>query len=56
MKLGPRIILKLFLNFNAFQPQYSYQLYSYKKNEFTCFLFYKEPLSNLASFIAANNK
>ena len=32
MKVGPGIILKLFLNFSNFEPQYSYRLYSYKKS------------------------
>ena len=31
MKLEPYIILKLFLYFNDFEPQYSYKLYSYEK-------------------------
>ena len=31
MKPERRIILKLFLNFNDFEPQYSYKLCSYKK-------------------------
>ena len=31
MKVEPGIILKLFLNFSNFEPQYSYRLYSYKK-------------------------
>ena len=31
MKLEARIILKLFLNFSDFEPQYSYKLHSYKK-------------------------
>ena len=30
MKLEPRIILKLFLNFSDSEPEYSYKLYSYK--------------------------
>ena len=29
MKLEPRIIFKIFLNINDFEPQYSYKLYSY---------------------------
>ena len=32
MKLEPRIIPKLFLNFNDFKPQYSYKLHLIKKN------------------------
>ena len=31
MKVEPGNILKLFLNFSNFEPQYSYRLYSYKK-------------------------
>ena len=31
MKVEPGDILKLFLNFSNFEPQYSYRLYSYKK-------------------------
>ena len=31
MKVEPGNILKLFLNFSNFEPQYSYKLYSYKK-------------------------
>ena len=31
MKLDPRIILQLFLNFSDFERQYSYKLYSYKR-------------------------
>ena len=31
MKIEPGNILKLFLNFSNFEPQYSYRLYSYKK-------------------------
>ena len=31
MKLEPRIILNLLLNFSDFDPRYSYKLYSYKK-------------------------
>ena len=30
MKVEPGNILKLFLNFSNFEPQYSYRLYSYK--------------------------
>ena len=33
MKVEPCNILKLFLNFSNFEPQYSYRLYSYKKKE-----------------------
>ena len=33
MKVEPGNILKLFLNFSNFEPQYSYRLYSYKKKE-----------------------
>ena len=35
MKLEPRIILRLFLNFSDFEPQYSYELYSYKKRVYS---------------------
>ena len=31
MKLEPRILLQLFLNFSDFEPQYSCKLYFYKK-------------------------
>ena len=31
IKLEPRSILKLFLDFSDFEPQYSYKLFSYKK-------------------------
>ena len=31
MKLEPRMILKFVLNFNEFEPWYSYKLYSYKR-------------------------
>ena len=31
MMVEPGNILKLFLNFGNFEPQYSYRLYSYKK-------------------------
>ena len=31
MKVEPGNILKLFLKFSNFEPQYSYRLYSYKK-------------------------
>ena len=31
MKVEPGNILKLFLNFSNFEPQYSYRHYSYKK-------------------------
>ena len=33
MKVEPGNILKLFLHFSNFEPQYSYRLYSYKKKE-----------------------
>ena len=33
MKVELGNILKLFLNFSNFEPQYSYRLYSYKKKE-----------------------
>ena len=39
MKVEPGNILKLFLNLSNFEPQYSYRLYSYKKE---CMLFYKK--------------
>ena len=38
MRLEPRIILNLFLNFSDFEPHYCYKLYSYKK-ECTVFTF-----------------
>ena len=33
MKVEAGNILKLFLNFSNFEPQYSYRLYSFKKKE-----------------------
>ena len=35
MKVEPGNILKLFLNFSNFEPQYSCRHYSYKKKECT---------------------
>ena len=38
MKLEFRIILKMLINFSNFEPEYSYKLFSYKKNVYikTC--------------------
>ena len=35
-RLGPRIILKSFLNLSDFEPQYSYKLQSYKRDCTEC--------------------
>ena len=43
MKVEPGNILKLFLNFGNFEPQYSYRLYSYKKKE--CIIIYLDKRS-----------
>ena len=39
MMVEPGNILKLFLNFSNFEPQYSYRLYSYKKKECNLYKF-----------------
>ena len=39
MKLEPRIILKLFLNFSDVEPQYSYKIFSRKKSITAAFAF-----------------
>ena len=39
MKLEPHIILKWFINFSDFEPQYSYEFLSYKKGDVLNFLF-----------------
>ena len=41
MKLEPHIILKLFLTFSDYEPQYSYKLYSYKQKNVLKMSFYK---------------
>ena len=46
MKVEPGNILKLFLNFSNFEPQYSYRLYSYKKKSVDDVF---QPVTNLKS-------
>ena len=39
MKVEPGNILKLFLTFSNFEPQYSYRLYSYKRRSVATVIF-----------------
>ena len=52
MKVEPGNILKLFLNFSNFEPQYSYRLYSYKKKECKTSFKFKYILRNYPDKIA----